>query len=150
KALNGAWLMPSTAFGQVVASHGTSLPLARSRMLGEPGMTTAPTMFLTLEVAGSRGRVPMSPQSMFRAQRPEVMSPRPVPWSRLISAGGPNSDDAFQKSSAEPMASLLTSGVMLSPKNVPCLVPSVWTKQDETALNCPVPTPPLAFSMHEP
>ena len=92
----------------------------------------------------------MSPQSMFSAQRPEVIRPRPVPWSRLISAGGPNSDDAFQKSSAAPIASLFTSGVMLSPKNVPCLVPRVWTKPEKTPLNCQVPTPPLAFSMHDP
>ena len=39
---------------------------------------------------------------------------------------------------------------MLSPKKVPWLVPSVWTKPEKTPLNCHVPTPPLAFSMHDP
>ena len=57
--------MPSTALGQVVASHATSLPVARSSTLVEPGIWTAPTLSMTLDVAGSMARTPVSPQSMF-------------------------------------------------------------------------------------
>src|SRR5438552_15622541 len=61
---NGAWLMPFTAFLQVVASHGTSLPVLRSRTIFEPDRMTAPTLSLTFEVVGTIGGVTMSTLSM--------------------------------------------------------------------------------------
>src|SRR6266511_543308 len=88
-AANGAWLTPSTARGQVVALQSTSCPVPRSSTRREPGRTTVPTLSCTVEVLGSMASVPMSPQSMERAQRPEVNSPRVSPTSRFSSPGGP-------------------------------------------------------------
>src|SRR5215470_153155 len=88
KAANGAWLIPSTAYGQVSFVQSTSLPEARSSTFEEPGRITAPTLSCTFDVVGSMASVPMSPQSSVRAQRPLVNRPRVSPTSRLISSGG--------------------------------------------------------------
>src|SRR5207248_8380023 len=87
-AANGAWLMPSTALGQLVEVQSTSLPVARSSIFLEPGRITAPTLSWTLEVFGSMASVPLSPQSRERVHRPEVKRPRVSPTSRLSSSGG--------------------------------------------------------------
>src|SRR4029077_5694088 len=87
KAANGAWFTPLTASGQVVASHGTSLPVERSRTCFQPGEMTAPVLSWAY-VPGAR--VPTSPQSRVRAQRPVVNSPRDPPTSMFSPSGGPS------------------------------------------------------------
>ena len=76
-------------FGQVVWSQGTSFIVDRSRICLAPGVMIEPTLSCTLDVAGSIASVPMSPQSIDRAHRPEVNSPRVSPTSRFDSFGGP-------------------------------------------------------------
>src|SRR2546428_1735863 len=88
RAAKGEWFTPLIAFGQVVASQLTSLPVFRSSTCFEPGRITAPTLSCTFEVAGSIARVPMSPQSADNAQRPEVKRPRVSPTSRMRWTGG--------------------------------------------------------------
>src|SRR2546426_10449615 len=43
-AAKGAWFTPLVACGQTLLSHGTSLPVLRSRTDFEPGRMTAPTL----------------------------------------------------------------------------------------------------------
>ena len=113
-------------------------------------MGTAPHLSMILEVAGSMARTPVSPQSMFTAQRPDTNMSRAPCWSRLISSGGPNSPAFCQMSSAADIAALLRSGSMLSPKNMPWDVPWVWMNGASTPLKCQVPTPLRAFGRQEP
>jgi hypothetical protein len=88
-AAKGAWLMPLTARGQRVGLQSTSCPEARSSTFRDPGAIVVPTLSCTVEVLGSMASVPMSPQSIERAQRPEVNSPRVSPTSRFSSPDGP-------------------------------------------------------------
>src|SRR6266566_2702762 len=48
-AANGAWLTPSTARGQVLASQATSCPVARSSTRRDPGRIAVPTLSCTVD-----------------------------------------------------------------------------------------------------
>src|SRR2546427_11076563 len=138
KAAKGAWLTPFVAWGQIVASHATSFPVLRSRTRFEPGRMTEPTLSCTLEVAGSMASVPMSPQSIDRAQRPEVKRPRVSPTSRLSWSGGPSLEIVLYTSSAAAVPSLgPKSGCRLlsTSKNAPCAVPLLCRYAPATEMN---------------
>src|SRR6266508_5618244 len=121
KEANGAWLTPSMALGQVLASHFTSLPVAQSSTSVEPGVITDPTLSFTVEVLGSIASVPISPQSMVSAQRPEVNRPRVSPTPRFNSSGGPYLAVSLYTSNARLNASLSNRGcISVVLKKTPC------------------------------
>src|SRR5215207_6664470 len=129
KEANGAWLTPSLALGQVVASHFTSSPVSQFSTSVEPGVITAPTLSFTVEVSGSIASVPISPQSIVRAQRPEVNRPRVSPTPRLSSSGGPYWVVSLYTSRARLNAALLNKGcISVVLKKAPCAVPWLWMK----------------------
>ena len=134
-AAYGAWLTPSMAFGQVALVQASSLPVPQFSTCLAPGVIAAPVLSITFEVLGSIASTPTSPQSRFRAHRPDTNSGRVSLTSMLVSSGGPYLPDSLRNSSALRNASLSTSGFMsFGSKKVPWPVPWDWVIEPTTSV----------------